>query len=137
MLQATHLHKTHVTFFKDVAARTMTTEEVTLAELRELILQTKRRTKFALPLLKMAEFGNAPNGNDCLRYDKNVKKSSGAEGDYDQEQIPFDDAVDIIREAAIHALLYTSPSHSPSRPRCWRRSRRPCLPRDARPWWRG
>ena len=44
---------------------------------------------------------------------------TGCEADYDGEQISVDQAKDIIDKAGIEALIYTSPSHLPDKPR-WR-----------------
>ena len=41
--------KIHVTFFKDFAANTYTTENLTLAELRERVLNAAAREKGKLP----------------------------------------------------------------------------------------
>jgi hypothetical protein len=68
------LHKIHVTFFKNEFASTLTTMDMTLPELRDLILKTKGATKGALPWLKGARFGNKPKPKDdgtdgtCLRW---------------------------------------------------------------------
>jgi hypothetical protein len=67
----------------------------------------------------LATFRNQPNEENCLRYDANIIEVSGAEGDYDGEQIAFDTAVAAIEQAGIRALLYTSPSHNSLKPR-WR-----------------
>ena len=46
-------------------------------------------------------------------------QSPGVEADYDGGTLGFDDAVMIAEKAGLAALLYTSPSHSPTAPR-WR-----------------
>jgi hypothetical protein len=54
-----------------------------------------------------------------LRHDANVLSCSGIEADYDAGGMGVDDAVDRLDKAGIHAIVYTSPSHSPDKPR-WR-----------------
>jgi len=113
------LAKIHVTFFPNFAATTLTTEQLTLTELADRVRNTARREKSKLPWLKLAVFGSKRTGKNCLRNDANVIDVSGVELDYDLEQISFDDAVAAVRELEIHALLYTSASHTPETPR-WR-----------------
>ncbi|MGY4317226.1 DUF3987 domain-containing protein [Bradyrhizobium sp. JR3.5] len=111
--------KVHVTFFKDHAAKTLTTDNLTLAELRERVLDAARREKDQLPWLKLAKFGNQRSVNDSLRHDANVTEITGIELDYDDERVAFDDALKAISEMGISALAYTSPSHTRASPR-WR-----------------
>jgi hypothetical protein len=109
----------HVTFFKDYAAQRYTTENLTLPELQERILQRSARKKADLPWLKLATFGSKRSDKGSLRHDHNVLQITGVELDYDDEKIAFDDAVQVLRAMGISALIYTSPSHSPAAPR-WR-----------------
>ena len=46
-------------------------------------------------------------------------KLTGAELDYDDGQMHFQEAADILAEAGISAILHTSPSHKPELPK-WR-----------------
>ncbi|GIQ77089.1 DUF3987 domain-containing protein [Bradyrhizobium sp. RD5-C2] len=111
--------KVHVTFFKDHAAKTRTTEDLTLIELRERVLNAAAREKRKLPWLKLAKFGNQRSVEGSLRNDANVTEITGIEVDYDDEHVAFDDALNAVREMDIFALVYTSPSHTPEAPR-WR-----------------
>jgi hypothetical protein len=111
--------RVHVTFFKNCKAERLSTDSLTLDELRERVLHASAREKSTLPWLKLAEFGNTRTAKGSLRHDANVKQVTGCEIDYDEEQISFDDAVKIIKEIGIHALLYTSASHTIAKPR-WR-----------------
>ncbi|UGA45663.1 DUF5906 domain-containing protein [Bradyrhizobium quebecense] len=111
--------KYHVTFFKNAAAKTLTTEQLTLEELAERVRNASSRKKSKLPWLKMARFGSMPSDKGCLRHDGNVIEVSGGELDYDFEKIAFDAAVFAITELRICAVLYTSASHTPATPR-WR-----------------
>ncbi|WP_377829530.1 DUF3987 domain-containing protein [Bradyrhizobium lupini] len=111
--------KVHVTFFKDYAAKTRTTDDLTLIELRERIMNASAREKDKLPWLKLTSFGNRRSINGSLRHDANVTEITGIELDYDDENIAFDDALKAVSELGISALVYTSPSHTPDAPR-WR-----------------
>ncbi|MCK1605458.1 hypothetical protein IVB02_29685 [Bradyrhizobium sp. 166] len=107
----------HVTFFKDYAANTLTTDNLSLIELRERVLNASAREKGKLPWLKLALFGNRRSINGSLRHDANVTEVTGIELDYDDESVAFDDAFKAVSEMGIAALVYTSPSHRP-----WRRT---------------
>jgi hypothetical protein len=96
-----------------------------LDDLKQLVLNTARRDKKELPLFKLVVFGNKrskpkkPGQKGALRNNENVLQISGIELDYDLEKIAFDDVLAVARELNIHALLYTSPSHTLQAPR-WR-----------------
>jgi hypothetical protein len=109
----------HVTFFKTFAADRLTTETVTLEQLRERVLNASARKKEKLPWLKLAIFGTKRTNKNSLRNDANIETITGCELDYDNEKVGFDDALRAVQAMHIHALLYTSPSHSPAAPR-WR-----------------
>ncbi|MCK1453384.1 hypothetical protein IVB36_21505 [Bradyrhizobium sp. 35] len=113
------LAKIHVTFFKDFAAKTYTTDDLTLIELQERIQNASARRKDDLPWLKLAEFGKKRTAEGSLRHNANVVQITGVELDYDIERVSFDDAVKAVEATGIHALLYTSASHTPEKPR-WR-----------------
>jgi hypothetical protein len=108
-----------VTHFDDEYAKKLTVSDQSLNELRELVLGTTAREKKELPWLKLARFGSKRTDANCLRNDDNVLDISGVELDYDGKQMPFEEAVVRIKQARLHALLYTSPSHTPAAPK-WR-----------------
>jgi hypothetical protein len=108
-----------VTFFDDYAAQKKRQRLVTLHDLAALIRSASAVEKSGLPWLKLARFGNAKTGRGSLRHDRNMIAISGVEADYDGGEVPFDDAVDTAAKAGLLAILYTSPSHTPERPR-WR-----------------
>ena len=85
--------KFHVTFFEDEFAQSLTEKEMTLGELRELVIATTAATKGELPLLKLALFGDKRTDRHCLRHNANVVEISGIEGDYDAKEVAFGDAV--------------------------------------------
>jgi hypothetical protein len=112
-------HKVHVTFFPDFAAKRYATDNLTLLDLRERVLNASARKKDNLPWLKLAIFGNDRSQKGSLRHDANVERITGIEIDYDIEQVAFADALTALNELQVAALLYTSPSHSSHKPR-WR-----------------
>ena len=90
----------------------------------------RRHEKDKLPWLKLAKFGNKRSDKNSLRHDLNVLEITGCELDYDIEEIGFDEAVKAVEAMGIHALLYTSASHTPDKPR-WRilaPTSKPCQP---------
>lgn len=80
---------------------------------------TEYSSKKNCPLLKLATFGNERSPNGSLRHTQNMATVTGIEADYDGEQVSIEQAARLLTDAAIAALLYTSPSHTPERPR-WR-----------------
>jgi hypothetical protein len=108
-----------VTFFPNFAAQTLTAKEMSLTELRGLILSTTAARKDALPWLKLAMFGDERTRNNSLRHNANVKAITGVELDYDAEEMTFEEAVAILANARLWSLVYTSPSHTAAKPR-WR-----------------
>jgi hypothetical protein len=75
--------------------------------------------KDSMPLIKLGRFGEHRSRGGFIRHEENVVAISGVEGDYDGGQMDIADAVTAIGMAEITALLYTTPSHTPERPR-WR-----------------
>ncbi len=112
-------NKLAVTFFDDFQAGRKREQRLTLDQLAEAIRTTSAPAKAALPWLKLARFGNRATAKGSLRHDANVIAITGAEADYDGETVSFDDAVEIVEKSGLRAIIYTSPSHTPERPR-WR-----------------
>jgi hypothetical protein len=108
-----------VTCFSDVFAVSKREGMYTLDDLLSAIWNTGAVEKAKLPLLKMARFGDKPSSKGSLRHDGNVLAVSGCEADYDEELMPFEMAVQRLQAAKILAIVYTSPSYQPDRPR-WR-----------------
>jgi hypothetical protein len=113
-------HRFEVTVFKNAFATSLEVKQLTLPEMAELVLQTKRSTKAKLPWWKMAQFGDvrSDKGNS-LRHDGNLLGIAGIELDYDKEVMSFDEAVEILKGMGVRCLIYTSPSHTANAPR-WR-----------------
>jgi AAA domain len=70
-------------------------------------------TKDDLPLIKLATF------RGDYRSDATMETVHGVEGDYDGEIFTPETAAALLRDAGIEALIYTTPSHQPDKPR-WR-----------------
>jgi hypothetical protein len=107
------------TLFRDYAATEKAQKTVTVDDLCNLIRDTSAPGKGELPWLKLARFGNSKTDKGSLRHDRNVIVVTGIEADYDGEVMSFDEAVEILDKAGIHAVIYTSPSHLLEKPR-WR-----------------
>jgi hypothetical protein len=107
------------TFFRSYAATEKVECKVTMPALGARIRQESAPTKDQLPWLKLAFFGNKRTSKNSLRHDANVRWISGIEADYDGEKIPFDEAADLLDQAGIMSICYTSPSHMEDTPR-WR-----------------
>ena len=114
--------KFRVTIFNNVFAKSCRGEDTTVEELADLIMNTRAPEKSGLPLLKFVRFGplRTPpmpvGGGGSLRHDANVTMTSGVEGDYDGEAMPFAEAVTRLDEAGslfglYFALIYL---HSPT-----------------------
>ena len=108
-----------VSFFADAYAKSIESKKTSLESLRDRIARTNASEKKSLPWLKLAQFGETRSANGSLRHDANVLLISGIEVDYDGERIALNEAVRILKSAGLVALAYTSPSHTPDKPR-WR-----------------
>src|SRR5215510_9640104 len=106
-----------VTTFDDVYANQQRGEELDIDMLADRIRKEGAPTKGELPLLMMARLGGQRTPAGSLRNDANVISISGAAGDYDGEQCPVLEAVDRLTAAGICGIIYTSPSHTPAKPR--------------------
>lgn len=108
-----------VTFFDSFGASRKTERRMNLAALCEEILTTTRSRKDDLPWLKFAKFGEERTDKNSLRHDANVIAITGVEGDYDGEELGWQQAVDLLTHAGLKVIVYTSPRHTPDKPR-WR-----------------
>ena len=78
-----------------------------------------RESKSALPLLKLAEFGDEPTNKGTMRHEGNIISFSGLEADYDDGEMGIQEAYDRLMGAGIKCALYTTPTHTEEKPR-WR-----------------
>jgi hypothetical protein len=108
-----------VTFFANAAGSSKRELTLSDAELAATIERESAPQKSALPWLKLATFGEKQTDKGSLRHDANVLAVHGIEADYDGEAMSFAEAVEKLTKAGIRAIVYTSPSHTPMRPR-WR-----------------
>jgi len=108
-----------VTFFSSFGATKKREIETTIDALAPRIRAAGALTKGALPWLKLARFGDHRTEKNSLRNNDNVVFVSGIEADYDHGITTVDDALTILRNARICAMVYTSPSHSEDEHR-WR-----------------
>jgi hypothetical protein len=112
-------HMLGITFFKNIYATTKTSKRMALPEMRDMILATEGGTKGDLPWLKGAAFGDKRTPKDSLRHDENVLGFDLIELDYDKGVMGLDEAITIIKDMNVRALIYSTPSHTPPAPR-WR-----------------
>jgi AAA domain/FaeA-like protein len=108
-----------VTHFLDKTARKKGERQYSLQSLMETIQAEEGAAKSVLPWLKFTRFGMKFSPDKSLRHDANALAITGVEGDYDGEEVSFDDAVHALREHGIACIVHTSPSHTPEKPR-WR-----------------
>lgn len=108
-----------VTFFDSYAALAKREQLIAIGDLAALIRKTHAPAKDRLPWLKLARFGDVKSDKGSLRHDLNVRAISGIEADYDGAEVSFDEAVEIAEKEGLQAIIYTSPSHTPEKPR-WR-----------------
>lgn len=109
-----------LTIFPDVLAKSLSTESITWKELCERVENPNSYyQKKSMPLIKLALFGDIKTDKDSYRHDSNVLEVFGVEGDYDAEKVSMDDAAKMLEKRGIEAILFTSPSATPEKPR-WR-----------------
>lgn len=75
--------------------------------------------KKSCPMIKLAKFGNFRTKNKSLKTDNNLLELWGIEGDYDDEVISIEEARTLLEQHGIRAILYSSWSSTPEKPR-WR-----------------
>lgn len=76
-----------------------------------------QNSKAECQLFSLCEFGDKRTENNSLRSNENVLGVWGAVGDYDGEKVQPQQAAQALAAAGVRALVYTSPSHTPSAPR--------------------
>jgi hypothetical protein len=108
-----------ITVFPSTTGMQKQTEFISLADFVTRIPGTVAPRKDALPLLKIAAFGEKRSSKKSFRHDANVLECSGVELDYDGEALPLEVAAKILRDERLFAIIYTSPSYTLEKPR-WR-----------------
>jgi hypothetical protein len=105
--------------FSDVFAQTVAHKNGTWGDFCARLCEPIGATKKALPLVKLALFGTTQSQNGSLRQDANTCMVTGVEGDYDAGAVSLEEAVGRLERAQLRAVVTTTPSHRPDRPR-WR-----------------
>jgi hypothetical protein len=108
-----------ITGFPDEKCRTKSESRVSLNDVRDRVKAARAPSKAGLPWLKLARFSEMPTEKGCLRHNAGVLAITGIEADYDGELVSIEEAAEKLRQAEVEALLYTSASHTPAKPR-WR-----------------
>lgn len=108
-----------LTFFPDRFAHTARRETLSLRDMAGRLQSTRAAEKDALPLWKMATFGDVRTDKGTLRHDDNLEQITGIEGDHDAGTMTPEEAAERLRAAGIAALVHTTPSHRLDAPR-WR-----------------
>lgn len=75
--------------------------------------------KAQCPWIKLATFGPQRSDKGSYRTNANIVQVHGVEGDYDGGVIQPKEAITLLERHQIRAIVYTSASHTPERPR-WR-----------------
>lgn len=106
--------------FSSKAADSVWRRSGTWSELLERIASASGYSeKSRCPWVKLATFGDVRSSGNSFRHDLNVTDITGVEGDYDREVMQPEEALRRLEAAHIRCCVYTSPSHTPERPR-WR-----------------
>lgn len=109
-----------VTFFDDRYGHACRSVDLSWRDLCRMIeAPSEYAEKGACPLLKLAAFGDLRSEKNSLRHDANVTAIYGIEGDHDAGTITPEEAVVLLMQSSIEAIVYTSPSHTAAKPR-WR-----------------
>jgi Protein of unknown function (DUF3987) len=107
-----------ITSFSDVTGSRRGTTWMSLGQFAAAaIAQAHAPNKASLPLMKLAAFGERRSTKGSLRHDRNVLEVGGCELDYDGEELSLDQAEAILRTAKMPGIIYSSPSHTPAKPR--------------------
>jgi len=109
-----------LTIFPDVFATSLSTETISWGDLcRRVENPQVYYRKKSMPLIKLASFGDSLTDQKSYRHDSNVVEVYGIEGDYDAEIMSMNEAAKLLDQKGIEAILFTSPSATPEKPR-WR-----------------
>jgi putative DNA primase/helicase len=91
--------------------------KTTLRELESKIKSIVKPDKDSLPWLKLASFGDERTDKNSFRHDANVLQVHGIECDYDAGAMTIGQAVKLLKQANVAALLYESASSTLFEPR--------------------
>src|SRR5436190_23454039 len=101
-----------VTLFDDVSAHRLTTHSWPWADFVERVAKPRKvyPNKAAMPLVKLARFGDIRTDKGPLRHDANVQAITGIERDYDAAKLSLVDAATMLADAPLDAMLSTPPN---------------------------
>ncbi len=108
-----------MTVFDDLETKTMTVQKPTLRQLKAEFDAAPVTPKHRQRLIKLATFGNVRTIKRALRHDENLIDVHGIEGDHDAGTMAIDQAVALLRQAGIAALVHPTARSTPERNR-WR-----------------
>ncbi|RDW14108.1 AAA family ATPase [Paracoccus thiocyanatus] len=108
-----------LTLFPNHHAKRKVGKCMSLRDLAGVVSGKTAPEKGNLPMLKLATFGDVQTPQGSYRHDGNMRHVTGIEADYDGESLTMAEGAERLKEAGIAALLYSSASHTPERPR-WR-----------------
>ncbi len=104
----------HLSIFRSTTDLTsLQAKETSWAAVVETLAAPKTwaKKKSDLPLLKLAKFGNKRTERGGLRHNDNVLSITGIEADYDQEILTVEQVAQLLSDACVEAVVYSSPSH--------------------------
>lgn len=107
------------TVFSDLSGNIAERRQASLHDLERMVREARAKSKTALPLFKLATFGERLSDKGSLRHAGNLEAIYGIEGDHDAGTLSMDAAADRLASAGIAALLYATPSSTTEEPR-WR-----------------
>lgn len=105
-------------FFSVGASRQQRRRE-TLKQIAGLIRKAHAIDKKKLPWIKLGIFGDQPSDKGSLKTNENLHTVTGVEADYDGGIITAKQAAQLLKDANILGLVYTTPSNTDDAPR-WR-----------------
>ncbi|WP_444463925.1 hypothetical protein [Rhodobacter capsulatus] len=108
-----------ITIFPDTRASTARHETLSLRDLAQMVRMTRAKDKGNLPLWKLGTFGESRTIKGSVRFDANLLRVTGIEGDHDAGSMTAQEAASRLGAADIAALVHEPPSHRPEAPR-WR-----------------
>ncbi len=108
------------TVFKDATAQAARSYSGTLGDLAQALESAGPfASKSECPLVSLARFDGTRTAAGSLRSAGAVTAVFGAIGDYDGGVISPEEAIAMLERALVRAIVYTTPSHTPEKPR-WR-----------------
>ena len=110
----------YISYFDNPRALNIDEQVMTWGELRvDLLNPPTYPSKTECPLIKLARFGNVPSPKGSLRYNENMLRVSGIEGDYDDGRVSVQSVVAMLTLAGIECVVVSTASHTEASPR-WR-----------------